>query len=276
MTTPRTVKALHIVTPTKEFDKCKQVMYKVFHRSSTDFPLHMKLTFVPLAITISSEDGLELLHKQRNKQGIFNNMMAKSFAMNFEIANLDMTTEHSPSLRSILMCTMSKEYCDQPLFVSVDNDFKNENQVNFSFIPKVQQEARQFIANMVPILLNSAAGPHIELFFHTEAVLRGKQCLWDVTTQSVMNSDEAYLQSFQDFDDDDITSDKYDIRDQLHPESAQERVYGKIQNNFVGQETDSVGTIKTNSNTYTPSAPSVIDDSLRSVYTEARISTNTP
>ena len=170
----------------------------------------MKLTFVPLAASISSPDGFQLLVKQKNKQGIFTDMMAKSFAMNFEILQLDTTTGNLPSLRTILMSIPSKECVNQSLFVSVDSDFKNPNQVNFSFIPAVQHEARQFISNMVPMLLNTYSEQNIAIYFQAEAVLRGQNCAWDSTTQTVINSDEAYLQSFQDFEED-FLADKYDL-----------------------------------------------------------------
>ena len=60
-------------------------------------------------------------------------MMSKSFAMNFEIAKLDTKVNDLPTLRSILMTMKSKEDVNQQLFVSVDTDFKNENQVNFLY-----------------------------------------------------------------------------------------------------------------------------------------------
>ena len=214
-------KALHIVTPTKEYDKCKQIIYKVFHRSATEFPIHMKLTFVPLAASISSPEGFKLLVKQKTKQGIFTDMMAKSFAMNFEILHLDRITDNLPSLQTIIMSIKSKEYVDQSLFVSVDSDFKNTNQVNFSFIPAVQHEARQFISNMVPTLLNKYSDQKIDTYFQAEAVLRGQNCAWDRTTQTVINSDEAYLQTFQKYEDD-FLADKYDIscvQLSIHPDT---------------------------------------------------------
>ena len=62
------------------------------------------------------------------------------------------------------MSIKCKECCEQTLFVIVDTDFKNENQVKFSLIPKVQN-------NMVPMYLNTYAGQYIESYFHQDAVL---------------------------------------------------------------------------------------------------------
>ena len=100
------------------------------------------------------------------------------------------------------MSIKCKECCEQTLFVIVDTDFKNENQVKFSLIPKVQN-------NMVPMYLNTYAGQYIESYFHQDAVLWGNSSVWDTATQSVMNSDEAFLQSFQEFDKDFLAK-KYD------------------------------------------------------------------
>ena len=98
----------------------------------------MKLMLVPLAKSTSTKAGLQLPLKQKTKQSIFTDMMAKSFAMNFEILNLDSSIYNLPSLQSLLMSIKSKECSEQTLFASVDTYFKNENQVLFSFIPKVQ------------------------------------------------------------------------------------------------------------------------------------------
>ena len=148
------------------------------------------------------------------------------------------------------MSIQSKDAVDQSLFVSVDLDFKNSNQVNFSFIPAVQHEVRQFISNMVPMLLNKYSDQNIATYFQAEAVLRGQNCAWDSTTQTVINSDEAYLQSFQEFEED-FLADKYDISSvQLVSEDNQDIAYRKVQNNFQGTEIDSVGTIKTAPKTF--------------------------
>ena len=62
-------------------------------------------------------------------------------------------------------------------------------------------------------------------------------------------------------------ADKYDISSvqlSIHPDSD----YQKVQNNFQGTETDSVGTIKTASKTFSNTSNSIIDESTRSLYTE--------
>ena len=189
-------------------------------------------------------------------------MMSKLFAMNFETLKLDLAAKNLPSLRSLLMNLKSNECIVQNLFVSVDTDFKNTNQVNFSFIPSLQHEARHFISNMVPIFLNTYAGQNIASYFQEDAVLRGTSCVWDIATQSVINSDEAYLQTFNDSD-----MDSYDISRLNTISAILPHDYTKVQNNLIGTELDSVGIIKT-SKTYSYTSGCVVDNSTRSIYTE--------
>jgi hypothetical protein len=150
----------------------------------------------------------------------------------------------------------SKVRMGEHLFLSVDCSFFRGNEVIFSFLPRHEQEARAFVANIVPYILNTHPGDAAKSFFHPEAVERALNSFWDNDTQEVISVFDKYIEDFEILDD---YADEF-IPDQMNPNSdtiihgapTDGQAMTRVERIITGAETDSIGTLMTNATSQPP------------------------
>jgi hypothetical protein len=99
----------------------KVVIQSIYNSQATQFPLGIKMRFVPSNIRLGTE-RINKLTKLRRRQEIFLSEIEMSSARTWEIASLDSTIADQPSLRHLLMDIKTKDK-NSKLFLSVDTAY---------------------------------------------------------------------------------------------------------------------------------------------------------
>jgi hypothetical protein len=129
------------------------------------------------------------------------------------------------------------------LFLSVDNAYKRNDLVNFTYLPCFEDQARSFLASMVPYMLHTYQDTRISEYFTTESCERAKDTEWDDANNEVISKDDKYVDSLFDCIDDweEMGTEPINLRnDSTHEKNRTESL-------FLGEETDSVGTLQSRS-----------------------------
>jgi hypothetical protein len=138
--------------------------------------------------------------------------------------------------------------------LSFDTSFFRSNEVIFSLLPRNEQEARSFVANMVPFYYHQYGELLLQDIFEKEALERAKERHWNNETLEVISPDDYYLDKSGDiFDDYDIleTMGAINTHSQQQPETIIEddMAISRVQRLFSGEETDSIGSLFSNHTT---------------------------
>jgi len=96
-------------------------------------------------------------------------------------------------LRKILLSIPSQVFPGKPLFHSVDRLWRSQTGIMFTFLPENEEDARSYIARLIPYLKDSA-NPWFMKFFSEEAKLRHMSSRWDQSTRQAYFADEAELE----------------------------------------------------------------------------------
>jgi hypothetical protein len=111
------------------------------------------------------------------------------------------------TLRQISMNIPSKAFPSKPLFHTVDRLWWSQNGITFTFLPENEEEARSFIARLIPFL-TATESPWFLKLFTKEAKLWHAQSRWDPQTQQVFSAEEAELKDLLTDDDEMNKSDE--------------------------------------------------------------------
>jgi hypothetical protein len=233
------IRALHIWAPGgNHFAKTKEIIQEIYSSTSIIFPLDIKMRFVPNSTRIGLE-RIEKLKKLRRRQSVFLKAIESSNARSWEISLLDTKLDDIPPLRSLLMDVKTNEGTSR-LFLSVDNLYKRNDIVVFSYLPRHEEEARSFISTLVPYMINKYSNTRISEFFTVEACERAQECEWDDKANQVISKDDRYV--------DQLFDDNLDFEDfgEDNEESTTNYTNSvkRIENVFLGEENDSVGTFQ--------------------------------
>lgn len=237
------VRALHIVAPAgRPYDKAKEVMQEVYSSVAVNFPLGIPLRFIPTAARVGRDRILKIkILKQYQKD--FGKAIEKNLGKSWEVLNLDEPSGTMPSLRSVIMSTKSMVEPATNLFVSADVAYNNSELVLFSYLPRFEDEARFFVSNLVPYILNTH-GDEYATYFTRDAISRSKDTEWDAEKREVISKDDKWIDSFDNLDFDWLGIPKSDHKVVLSMDSAFETAStGKIERIYLREEADSVGTI---------------------------------
>ncbi len=251
---PDTVKALHIWTQKSAADRATKLFnFDVYKDTAVHFPLGIVLRFIPHISQLNTDKKRGFHRLAWELQQTFLNGIENSrflTATSWEIAALDQKTDSSESLRKLVMGVESKRRLGEHLFLSVDYSFFRQNEVLFSFLPRHEQEAREFVTNLVPYILNTHPEEAVKSYFHADAVDRALNSFWDNDNKEVISLFDKYMEDFEimdnyaeDFLDEPqtITTDGTAIV-QAIPEGEM----SKIERIITGADTDSIGTLLTN------------------------------
>ena len=247
------VKALHIWTTRSDADRATRLFNgEVYSYKAVHFPLGIVLRFIPQLGRITDHDRMEKYMDARSKQQTLLNSIESNrplVATSWEILTLDQAKGPYSSLRKILMGIESKRLKGEHLFLSVDVSYFRRNEVLFSFLPRHENEARDFVAQLVPYILNTHAADEAKSFFYPDAVERALVCEWDSGQQQVVSFIDKYMDEFEILDDygDDIPQQHTVTMDltAIKNTTPQNQAMAKVERLITGEETDSIGTMLT-------------------------------
>lgn len=188
-----------------------------------------------------SSDRIMKIKKLKSQQGSFLKAILMSSCRSGDIINLDASTGGLPTLRSLIMSERIKDgSCS--IFLSVDYAYKRDDLVVFSFLPLNEREAREFVTNIAAhMILKYKSNPAIYEYFTPDAYDMIDDEEWDAENQRIITSDEKYLDDFEFLDDDLMMFDEMDEDQPIIANTPTAR----IEQIFLGQTEDSVGTLRT-------------------------------
>lgn len=195
------------------------------------------MRFVP-TIGQLGHTGVTKVKKLRRKHQLFLNLIEGRQAKSWEINVLDDAKEGQRSLRELLMGVYSLLEKTQPLFISVDTAFNQQDLVLFTYLPRFETEVRGFLGIMVPYMLNRH-GKEISSYFSVESVARAEEVEYNEITHELITKDDKYVNALD--DDDDMSYFGVEFQD-LAPVKATE-ANQQVERIYLGEETDSVGTL---------------------------------
>lgn len=250
------VKALHIVCESgTTYDHVKAVLQRVYCSAATTFPLGIPLRFVPS----KGIAGLSRLNKVKHCKQLQQDFLTKvdgKQALCWDIAMLDVPVGTMPPLRELLMDTKSKEGNQNlNLFLSVDTSYNRQELVLLTFIPRFEAEARAFISNLVPIMLQKHKDTRIREYFIESAVERATDSVWDDAKQELVTKEDQYWDQFDEFDD----MDRLGLTVVEFSSPDLQRIENMILG--VGNENDSLGSLTSRNNPNTTATlPAINED----------------
>jgi hypothetical protein len=253
------VKALHIWT--KQSDAARAIKlfnFDVYKDTAIHFPLGIVLRFIPHISQLTTDKRRALHQSAWDLQRIFlNGIETNRFltATSWEIASLDRGIDSLDSLRKLIMGVESKKRINEHLFLSVDYSYFRTTEVIFSFLPRHEQEAREFVANLVPYILNTHPADGVKSYFHADAVDRALNSYWDDNSKEVVSFFDKYLDDFEILDDyaEDFEGDHQQNNDVAIIQTMPTGPMSRVERIITGEESDSIGTLLTNPTTQYPS-----------------------
>jgi hypothetical protein len=264
------VKALHIWTKKSEADSATRLFNKdVYSKTVDHFPLGIVMRFMPHIGRITDPSRFDKFRETRSKQQTFLNGIENErnlSATSWEILSLEQKKGPYESLRKIIMGIESKRTKGVHLFLSVDCSFFRRNEILFSFLPRHENEAREFVANLVPYILNTHPDVAARSFFHPDAVERALLSEWDNDQQAVISFIDKYLDDFEILDDygDDPDTLTLNMDCTALQTSHMANAMSKVEKLIMGEENDSIGTLltsATSTHVITGTIPSSINGS---------------
>jgi hypothetical protein len=111
------------------------------------------------------------------------------------------------TLCQILLNIPSNIFHNKPLFHTVDRSWRSQTGITFNFLPENEEDARSFIAGLIPFL-KATESPWFMKLFSEEAKLRHLHSRWDSTTKQVFSAEEAELEDLLAEDDEMNKSDE--------------------------------------------------------------------
>jgi hypothetical protein len=244
------IRALHIWIPNDStFIRTKRSLQALYSSAATTFPLDIKMRLVPAMETITKLHHIDQIKKLKGRQGTFTKKVEASNCISWDITNLDCPTGGLPSLRSLIMDAKPSSGKGS-LFLSVDYAYKRNDLVIFSFLPVYALEARAF-ANRVAayIILKYQANEAVQEYFTPDACSMVEDVEWDEATKQIITKEEKYLDNLLALEDD------LWLLDDEEPATTNtvqvSHTPTRIENIFLGNCDDSVGTLRSNGNTVT-------------------------
>lgn len=137
------IRAFYVWAASDQIDNVKQIHYNTYKRGSTDFPIDIKMRFIPMADRFGGDfDRLEKNRKLRSIQGTFLQMVQVNILRSWDIMTLETPSGELPSLRQLIMSERSKDDVSQ-LFFSVDYAYKRSDLVILHSSPGMKRKQKR-------------------------------------------------------------------------------------------------------------------------------------
>ena len=198
--TTKDPRAIHIETAVADKDEVKRCLQFLYGSKSKDFPLRIRMRFVPVIQSFVDIDTLVKCKELRNRQhGWITQHVAKT---TYDLVNLDHKDKDlGKTLRNIIMDIPSTSgNKETPLFLSIDKSWKGGG-YTFSFHPDKRDEANMTIKGMYPRLAY-IYGDKIHKCFTPPAIVEGMLMTWDPVTKKVSSEADREVNALLAMDDD--------------------------------------------------------------------------
>jgi hypothetical protein len=100
--------------------------------------------------------------------------------------------ENGFTLRQLILNIPSRALLNKPLFHTVDMLWRSQSGITFTFLPENEEDARSYIARLIPFLKETASAWFMRLFSE-EAKIRHFHSRWDNSTRRAYSAEEAEL-----------------------------------------------------------------------------------
>jgi hypothetical protein len=253
------VRALHVTADQSKAEKVSMLFQKIYSFTANRFPLGISMRFIPHILRVHSDKVPRIIRWRKRQQTFLDaieNNDKQMVATSWEITLLDYDKEGFGTLRKKIMSLNSKEKKGEPLFLSVDTSFFRSNEIIFSFLPRNEQEARSFVANLVPFYYHQYEESLLQDIFEKEALTRAKETKWNSDTLEVISPSDFYLDESGDVVDDYDMLESMGVVDNLQTVQTNSTIgddnaLHKVQRLFAGEETDSIGSLFSHNTTVT-------------------------
>jgi hypothetical protein len=246
------VRALHVVVNQEKADQISNVFQHIYSFTSDIFPLGICMRFIPHVLRVT-KDKIPKIRKWRARQNAFLKVIEDQSrpmtATSWEIMLLDSIIRDFGTLRKRLMEIKAKSNTSEFLFLSVDVSFFRSNEVIFSFLPRHEQDARTFVANIVPYFLHKYGRDQIRDIFYQEALDRAEQSVWNADTEEIVSPADLYIDQSGDIMDDFDFLEVIGYGNTTSPAEENEiKNISRVERLFTGEDSTSVGTLFTEEN----------------------------
>jgi hypothetical protein len=150
------------------------------------------------------------------------------------------------TLRKNIMEVTCKTKKEEPLFLSVDTSFFRSNEVLFSFLPRNEPEARNFVAQMVSYFRHKYNADGLRNIFQHEALTRASHSIWDADKQEVISPADLYLEQSGEIQDDFDLLEVMGVHNDNRAINSSTIEIDRVERLFTGDDSTSVGTLFTN------------------------------
>lgn len=197
--------ALHLEIDTEYEDEDRPIIQQLYSSSrKEDFPQGIKMRLVPEIFKLCNVHMKVKVERLRSRQAAF--VEYKGSHTTWEIDNLDYKDAEleKRSLRDRLMDLYSFEYPEMKLFHSVDPVWDGNGTV-FTFLPKLEDEARARITGLLPFLyltISPELKHRLDLFFTPGAVARAQTAYWCPIQKQVVTEEDQMIADLVDGEDD--------------------------------------------------------------------------
>ena len=226
--TPRN---LRVSCPTDQVTKAAHYFRLMYGAQSTNYPLGIRLRFIPDSKYLLNENSEEKQLRAAVKQAYF--LKTLCVVQTTHIAALDIRDKGSKmTLREALMDIKSEVYPEYPLIHSIDKVWNNENARAITCIPENLRQLRKIVFAMVAFA-EGEYGEWTKKYFYPAAVEVSQGTKWDKQQRKFfsLNDDHVGLAVDADDDLDQIPDDVRERMNQLLSGDTEEEEPAKASNN---------------------------------------------
>jgi hypothetical protein len=185
-------RALHVVTN----PNCQIAATKIFRRiydatKQQHFPLGIRMRFIPMASAVSHGKIYDLKKCRLQQRGWLNSIEHTTYD---GIELLDTSSQKMPTLRNMIMKLKSKSD-GNPLFISVNTQWNNNEKTIFTFRRKLANEARPRIPTLLTYLIHTTKYKNCNVYFTQSAQNEAQQNVWGESTKEVVRAADQYVPS---------------------------------------------------------------------------------
>jgi hypothetical protein len=172
--------------------RIRQKLKKWYGYNSKDFPDGTKMHLIPPFQTLITFGQKAKYASLGARQAAINSRLCTGSTWELSV-NLVLDKpepENGFSLRQLILNIPSRAFPNKPLFHTVDRHWRSQTGITFTFLPENEEDARSYIARLIPFLKETASAWFMRLF-PEEAKIRHLHSRWDNSTRQAYSAEVA-------------------------------------------------------------------------------------
>ncbi len=182
--TSNQTKALHIVSSDTDHLSSIKAYTELYKLGRQNFPLCMKMRFIPMANAVSPH-LIEELQRSRTYQQGWLRSLEHSFST--DIITLDKSSSQMPTLREMISKLKSSKD-SRELFQGVNKKWNDPSVYIFTYRKQLREEAKSRINTLLTFLQNTTGYINCHRYFSDQAQEAAKQQIWDAAIKDVIQA----------------------------------------------------------------------------------------